>query len=125
MELQTARQIIDTLARGVHPVTGECMPADSPYNEPPVIRALFTVSKALEDVPARAARTPRVAPPNAGKPWAPEDDATLENGFDAGTEAKELAAQLGRTRFAVEARLAALGKLPQPAGMRFPVAAAR
>ena len=122
MELQTARQIIDTLARGVHPVTGECMPPDSPYNEPPVIRALFTVSKALEETPVRNVRT---APPNAGKPWAPHDDATLEAGFAAGTGAKELAIQLGRTTFAVEARLAVLGKLPQPAGTRFPMAAPR
>ena len=39
MELQIARQIIDTLAQGIHPVTGEAMPDDSPYNAPPVIRA--------------------------------------------------------------------------------------
>ena len=39
MELQIARQIIDTLAQGIHPVTGEAMPEDSPYNAPPVIRA--------------------------------------------------------------------------------------
>jgi len=30
MELQTARQIIDTLSQGIHPVTGEAMPPDSP-----------------------------------------------------------------------------------------------
>ena len=48
MELQAARQIIDTLAQGIHPVTGEVMPEDSPYNAPPVIRALFAVSQALD-----------------------------------------------------------------------------
>ena len=47
MELQAAHQIIDTLAQGIHPVTGEAMPEDSPYNAPPVIRALFAVSQAL------------------------------------------------------------------------------
>src|SRR5213595_2687414 len=99
MELQTARQIIDTLARGVHPVTGECMPPDSPYNEPPVIRALFTVSQALEGVPAR---TPRAAPPNTGKPWAAEDDARLDAGFTAGRDLKQLALELGRSPFAIE-----------------------
>ncbi len=65
MELQTARQIIDTLARGIHPVTGEAMPEDSPYNAPPVIRALFAVSQALDGKPQRERREP---PPNAGKP---------------------------------------------------------
>ena len=46
MELQIARQIIDTLAQGIHPVTGEAMPDDSPYNAAPVIRALHAVSRA-------------------------------------------------------------------------------
>lgn len=50
MELQAARQIIDTLAQGVNPVTGEVYPEDAPYNAPPVIRALFAVSSALDKV---------------------------------------------------------------------------
>ena len=48
MELDAARTIIDTLAQGIHPVSGEVMPDDSPYNAPPVIRALFAVSQALK-----------------------------------------------------------------------------
>jgi hypothetical protein len=115
MELQTARQIIDTLARGVHPVTGECMPPDSPYNEPPVIRALFTVSQALEGVPARTLRS---VPPNTGKPWAAEDVARLDAGFTAGRDLKQLALELGRSPFAVETRLVTMGRLPPRAGMR-------
>ena len=47
MELQIARQILDTLAQGIHPATGEAMPEDSPYNAPPVIRALHAVAQAL------------------------------------------------------------------------------
>ena len=53
MELSTARQIVETLATGVHPVTGEVMPHDSPYNAPPVIRALFLVIKALNQASAK------------------------------------------------------------------------
>ena len=30
MELQIAREIINVLAQGIHPVTGELMPPDSP-----------------------------------------------------------------------------------------------
>src|SRR5688572_29247072 len=80
MELQSARQIIDTLARGIHPDTGEAMPPDSPYNAPAVIRALHVVSRALETPAETTAGGPRprpAAPANAGKPWAPEDDAVL------------------------------------------------
>lgn len=118
MELQSARQIIDTLARGIHPDTGEAMPPDSPYNAPAVIRALHVVSRALETpAQATAADKPRpAAPANAGKPWAPEDDAVLEAGFDRGADLKELADTLGRTRFGIEQRLIKLGKLPAPAG---------
>ena len=74
MEIQTARQIIDTLMQGVHPITGECMPPESPYNEPQVIRALIVVSRALDEGAAAATatatatatvRTARALPPTA------------------------------------------------------------
>ena len=120
MELQSARQIIDTLSQGIHPVTGEAMPADSPYNEPAIIRALFTVARALEGKPARVQRT---LPPNAGKPWSAEEDARLEAGFAAGSELAQLAGELGRTPLAVESRLVMRGKLPPRPGMRVSAAA--
>ena len=71
METQAARQIIDTLAQGVHPVTGEVMPDDSRYNAPPVIRALVAASRALEGTakpksPVRTERVARVQPSNQG-----------------------------------------------------------
>ena len=119
MELQIARQIIDTLAQGIHPVTGEAMPDDSPYNAPPVIRALHAVSRALE-CPAHAPAEPGKArgelPPNAGKKWTPQEDAALETAFDAGIPIKQVAQELGRTAFAVEQRLVKLGKIEAPAG---------
>lgn len=115
MELQEARAIVNTLAQGIHPVTGEAMPEDSPYNAPPVIRALFAVSQALE---GREARPRRESPPNAGKPWAADEDAMLEAVFAAGGDLKPLAQALGRTLFAVESRLVKLGKLPPRSGMR-------
>jgi hypothetical protein len=117
MELQIARQIIDTLAQGIHPVTGEAMPEDSPYNAPPVIRALHAVSRALEGTPPAAApESPRSRPPNAGKAWSPQEDAALETAFDAGIAVKQVAQELGRTAFAVEQRLVKLGKIAAPAG---------
>lgn len=122
MELQNARQIIDTLAQGIHPVTGEAMPEDSPYNAPPVIRALFAVSQALDAAPAPPPAKVRVraAPPvNAGKPWSEEDDATLVAGFDCGDDLKKLADTLGRTRFGIEQRLAKLGKIAAPGTGRY------
>jgi hypothetical protein len=119
MELQAARQIIDTLAQGVHPVTGEVMPEDSPYNAPPVIRALFAVSNALDGAaPAAAPKPRREPPPNAGKVWLPDEDDKLESAFAAGIDVKQMAKELGRTAWAVEARLAKLGKVAPRPGMR-------
>lgn len=119
MELQAARQIIDTLAQGIHPVTGEVMPEDSPYNAPPVIRALFAVSQALEPEPQKPPRARRETPANTGKPWHPHEDEKLDAAFAAGIEVKQVAQELGRTPFAVQARLVKLGKLPPQPGMRF------
>jgi len=121
MELQIARQIIDTLAQGIHPVTGEAMPEDSPYNAPPVIRALHVVSRALEGaggepLTAEAPRPRAARPPNAGKAWSPQEDSALEIAFDAGIPVKQVAQELGRTAFAVEQRLVKLGKIAAPAG---------
>ncbi|GAB3773932.1 hypothetical protein GCM10028796_47360 [Ramlibacter monticola] len=120
MDLQIARQIIDALAQGIHPVTGEAMPEDSPYNAPPVIRALHAVSRALEEAPegpATEEARPRAAPPpNAGKRWSPQEDSALEIAFDAGIPLKQVAQELGRTSFAVEQRLIRLGKVEAPAG---------
>ena len=121
MEIAAARQIIDTLAQGIHPVTGEVMPEDSPYNAPPVIRALFAVSQALDDTQPRAAEARRrELPPNAGKPWSPQEDGKVESAFAAGIDPRDIAQELGRTAWAVEARLVKLGKLPPRPGMRIP-----
>jgi hypothetical protein len=121
MELQAARQIIDTLAQGIHPITGEVMPPDSPYNAPPIIRALFAVSRALDGSAAKPRREP---PPNAGKPWAAQEDDKLEAAFAAGIDVRDIAQELGRTAWAVEARLARMGKIPPRAGMRLQAPAA-
>jgi hypothetical protein len=121
MELQIARQILDTLAQGIHPITGEAMPDDSPYNAPPVIRALHAVARALDQVapatePVESPRSRRALPPNAGKPWSAQEDAALETAFDAGIAVKQVAQELGRTPFAVEQRLIRIGKIAGPAG---------
>jgi hypothetical protein len=122
MELQQARAILQTLAQGIHPVTGVLMDADSPYNEPSVIRALFAVDQALastDRAPAKAPVQRRVGPANQGKPWSADDDAKLDAAFVAGADLKPLADELGRTTFALEARLVKLGRLPARSGMRF------
>jgi hypothetical protein len=111
MDLQTARAIVDTLAQGIHPGSGEAMPHDSPYSSASVVEALRTVSRALDGAPPRPRSRREDLPANTGKAWTGEDDEQLRLGFEAGTPVRDLAAALGRTVRAVEARLLAQGLL--------------
>jgi len=88
------------------------------------VRALFVALRAL-DAPAAApaagkqrAAAAESAPSNSGKPWSDDEDKALAAAFDAGKQILELATAHQRSRFAIEVRLAKLGKIEQPANMR-------
>lgn len=107
-----AKQIIEVLAGGVDPATGEVLADDSPLSSPHVIRALFIAAKALELM--AAAKPPRpaaAAPGNAGKPWVEDEDQRLVAAFDAGTPVAELARTHERSSGAINSRLIRLGRL--------------
>jgi hypothetical protein len=59
------------------------------------------------------------APENSGRPWSEEEDARLGKTYDAGKSIEELAGMHKRSKWAIEARLARLGKIPEPPS-RFP-----
>jgi hypothetical protein len=129
MEKIDALKIIQQLADGLDPHTGKAFGADSPYQHPDTVRALFVALRALDAPPApaakpRAAATNENAPSNAGKPWSDDEDKTLVAAFDAGKKILELATAHRRSRFAIEARLAKLGKIEPPANLRGHPAAA-
>jgi len=106
-----AKQIIEVLAGGVDPATGEVLPDDSPLSSPHVIRALFIAAKALELMAAKSARPAAAAPGNAGKPWTEEEDQRLVASFDTGTPVAVLARTHERTTGAINSRLVKLGRL--------------
>lgn len=117
MDRSKACNIVSTLANGVNPITGEVFPADSPYQSPDVVRALFMAARALEGAPtaASAAREPgrqrSEALANVGKPWSPEEDERLIAEFERGRSPRELASAHGRSLAGIEARLEKLGRL--------------
>ena len=125
MEKATALKILQQLADGTDPHTGKAFGADSPYQHPDTVRALFVALRAL-DAPAAAAPAGKQrtaapaenAPSNSGKPWSDDEDKALAAAFDAGKQILELATAHQRSRFAIEVRLAKLGKIEQPANMR-------
>jgi hypothetical protein len=105
-----AKKIIDALANGIDPETGEILPAQSTFNNPQVIRALFVAVKALDRAAKRAERDNSL-PSNAGRPWPEAEDKELLAIFDAGVPVKEIAAKLGRTQGAIDSRLVRLGRI--------------
>jgi hypothetical protein len=111
MEEARALTIVTTLASGVDPLTGELFAADSPYQSPDVIRALYIAVRALEAAGRRRTRGPAGESSNAGKPWSDEEDRRLLSAFDNGERLAELAQAHGRTRGGIQARLIRHGRL--------------
>lgn len=132
MEREHTLRILNALAGGIHPATGEQFPADSPYQHPDTVRALFDAVRAVEGgrTPApQSADKPAAAPQSgAGSRWEPEEEQRLAAAFDSGKTVNELAKSHSRTTMAIEARLLKLGRIdasaltaplrypPKPAG---------
>lgn len=110
MDINRAREIIEILADGVDPTTGEVLPAESVYNSPEVIRALFTVLDAT--APAKMPTQPPRR--NAGKPWTDIEDMKLRDEFASRMKISDIAKEHGRTYTAIESRLDHLGLKKKP-----------
>ena len=111
MERINALRIINALANGVNPSTGEVFAADSPYQHPDTVRALFEAVRALDGPESRSTRSNGDMPTNTFVRWTPEEEERLAAGFDAGRSSAELAKLHNRSRAAIEARLLKLGKI--------------
>jgi hypothetical protein len=119
MEIREAQRIVNTLAQGIHPATGEVFAADSPYNDPKIIRALFTVhqfvlysKKPRMTVDERKSENLDLGrPENHGLPWTEDDRTAVATGFEQGNSVEELAAGIGRTSWAIRSELVRQGLL--------------
>jgi hypothetical protein len=114
MEREQALKIVNALANGVHPATGEVFAADSAYQHPDTVRALFEAVRAMEGsrVPVTSAeRKSADVPANTFVRWTPEEEERLAAAFDAGRTSAELAKLHNRSRAAIEARLLKMGKI--------------
>jgi hypothetical protein len=119
MDQEKALGILQNLSNGNDPFTGKSFPADSPYQHPDVVRALFQAVRAMEGaVAAQKRQAARPAGGNSGKPWAKDEDERLLDAFDRGQSIDDLARTHERSRLAIEARLARFGRVPMPAGVR-------
>jgi len=112
MERHQALKILNALANGVHPATGEVFAADSPYQHPDTVRALFEAVRWLDQPEGNSDTKLRDSPAShTFVRWTPEEEERLGAGFDAGRTSAELARLHNRSRAAIEARLLKLGKI--------------
>ena len=121
MNTEQTLRILNALANGIHPATGEKFGADSPYQHPDTVRALFEAMRAVEgavgtpgpapSAAAAPARRPAMPESGAGSRWSPEEEQRLASAFDTGRTVDELARAHNRSRAAIEARLVRLGKM--------------
>jgi hypothetical protein len=114
METKVAREILQSLADGIDPTSGEVLEGRGPFNDPQVVRALYKaiqcLDKKVDNERKRGGRSPNPdAPPNAGKPWTAEEERVLIRAFNAGSSSADLAKTHQRTPGAIESRLEKLG----------------
>lgn len=125
MDEVIALKLIDSLASGVDPATGELLGSDSPCQQPDVVRALCLAARALDERRQRGERQ-RALPANVGKSWSPAEDQTLIVEFNAGRKLGELALLHQRTQAGIQARLEKLGLVePSPGGFVRPATVSR
>src|SRR6185436_16218174 len=110
MNREQTLRILNALASGVHPATGEKFGADSPYQHPDTVRALFEAMRAVEGNPAPASAPATAADRGSAMPqsgsgsrWTPEEEQRLASAFDAGKTVDELARAHNRSRAGIEA----------------------
>ena len=105
MDIARAKELLSALADGIDPFTGELLPQNHVCNQPEMIRAFHEV---LNVIPAPKKKTP---PRNAGIPWTEIEEDKLLDEFDSGMAILAIAKEHGRSRGAIESRLADLGKI--------------
>ncbi|WP_316824686.1 hypothetical protein [Pedobacter miscanthi] len=95
-------EVLEQLAAGVDPATGEVFPPDSPYQQAAVIRALYFALAELKVLEVKGKQ---------GQTWTAEEDSLLLKHFNEGSRISELAKLHGRSYGAIKARLIKLEML--------------
>jgi len=117
MELNKAKETIEILADGINPSTGEVLPREGPYNDPAVIRALFTILDSIKAIrpPGRTVEqrqndnVENGKPRNAGLQWTTELRTEAAEKFKQGSSVHELADSFERTPGAITSELVKQG----------------
>lgn len=109
MSPEKAKFIVEALANGTDPETGEVISGQNILNKPEIIRALFVAVSALQDLSKKKNQKDKF-PVNKGRPWSENEERELLLAFDKGILINELVLKYGRSRGAIKSRLARLGR---------------
>lgn len=114
MDIIKAKEIVEMLADGIDPTTGEILPSDSHYNNPEIIRALFTVLRSVR-MPARASKKSieekqkvnidSGRPKNAGLSWSEDQRNEVSTLFNQGKTIEDLSEYFERTKGSITSEL--------------------
>lgn len=97
MTPQEAIPLIEALANGIDPVTGDLLPEGTPFNDPATIRALFVAINALQTMTG----------------WSSDEDKRLLGASNAGVPLAEIALSHQRTVSVIKARLNQLREIEE------------
>jgi len=110
MDIYEAKEIVEMLADGIDPKTGDVLSADSICNDPEVIRALFKVLESIQ-MPLKVSgksieeKKEKWRSNNMGLPWSAEHREEIGILFNQGKTIKELSAHFERTTGAIRSEL--------------------
>ena len=102
---EAAKTIIQDLANGIDPITGEALPTHAPYNNPEVIRALFAALEGLRSLETQDRAGQTNLPERHGKPWSDDERQKTIADFKSGLPINAIATKLKRTKGSVWAIL--------------------
>ena len=117
MRLEKEIKMLEALADGLDPITGKALNNQSPYNQPEVIRSLFTIITELKDLTKKinlpkktvtekqAKNIKKGLPKNTGFLWKKTDQRELIVKYKQGVSIKKLAETYDRTSVAILSQL--------------------
>lgn len=108
MDIERAKELLQVLADGINPITGEVLSDNDSCNQVEIVRALHTAILTMEN--ASTKRT-RPQPENAGKLWTEDEETQLISEFRNGVKGNEIAKLHNRSKGAIAARLVRLGEI--------------
>jgi len=114
VDIIKAKEIVEMLADGIDPTTGEILPPESHYNNPEIIRALFTILRSIR-MPAKVLKKSieekqkenieNERPKNAGLSWNEEKKIEVSLLYSQGKTIDELSTHFERTIGAIKSEL--------------------